>query len=567
MRLTLVISACLLCVSCTDRKEQLQQVARDWCLTITASQVMPVYPLTEDLQPGDVFLVRMPIEEQRQRFDDNGFLPLDFHIARLTPKRYPIFYKDMFVVPLGTSSVNFTRELQRGTSGAANWSAAPAAAFPSYSVSVSRSGGLNAGIPLSGIPIGMSLLDAEEATATVIIKDASTLGVDVVPLSEQLDVWAAANEAYLRPYARAVTNENSGRRRQKRNYLRTVSRIYVTGGVDVSVADARSGSAGIDAGRPRPVDLLYPRAPAGIGDVNSSRVENSRRAIAAQNAMLAESMTPSLPAGSNEDATAAEMDARTKAKEEALKAERVEREKKLQEATTEVESKRTSATEAQKELDEANANLAAARKELAEVPASAKQEEVAAAQKAVTDAEATVAAKQAAKPIQDLQQAIGKADAARLAIDQLGTVVPGASVRITSASSRYVTLRQDFNPPLIIGYVGFDREILRDGAEGKVYLGPPIATEDQVFPDRAGAVQLPEPVSVVPSDNSPRAVEVRRAIRKWHANGAEKLDQLNEKRLALFPRSEHMGLGEWLQTTSADETQAVAEALEIKLPD
>ena len=83
MRFPLILAttlACLvgLCGGCgMDRKSQLQQVARDWCLTITASQIMPIYPLTEDVQPGDVFLVRMPIEEQRQRFDDKGFLPLD----------------------------------------------------------------------------------------------------------------------------------------------------------------------------------------------------------------------------------------------------------------------------------------------------------------------------------------------------------------------------------------------------------------------------------------------------------------------------------------------------------
>jgi hypothetical protein len=30
-------------------------------MTIRASQVVPVYPLTEDLQPGEVFLVQLPV--------------------------------------------------------------------------------------------------------------------------------------------------------------------------------------------------------------------------------------------------------------------------------------------------------------------------------------------------------------------------------------------------------------------------------------------------------------------------------------------------------------------------
>jgi hypothetical protein len=38
-------------------EQQVRNVARDWCMTIRASQVIPVYPLTEDLQPGDIFLV------------------------------------------------------------------------------------------------------------------------------------------------------------------------------------------------------------------------------------------------------------------------------------------------------------------------------------------------------------------------------------------------------------------------------------------------------------------------------------------------------------------------------
>ena len=48
------------------RDQQLARVARDWCLTIRASQVLPVYPLTEDLQVGDVFLVSTPLSQEVQ---------------------------------------------------------------------------------------------------------------------------------------------------------------------------------------------------------------------------------------------------------------------------------------------------------------------------------------------------------------------------------------------------------------------------------------------------------------------------------------------------------------------
>jgi len=54
----------LLVGGCANKERQLEQVAKDWCLTIRASQVIPVYPMTEDLQPGDVFLVQRTVDEQ-----------------------------------------------------------------------------------------------------------------------------------------------------------------------------------------------------------------------------------------------------------------------------------------------------------------------------------------------------------------------------------------------------------------------------------------------------------------------------------------------------------------------
>ena len=46
--------------------KQLAHVAKDWSLVVRASQIIPVYPLTEDLLPGDVFLVQSPIEDSGQ---------------------------------------------------------------------------------------------------------------------------------------------------------------------------------------------------------------------------------------------------------------------------------------------------------------------------------------------------------------------------------------------------------------------------------------------------------------------------------------------------------------------
>ena len=48
---------------CASSESQVQKAARDWCMTIRGSQVVPVYPLTEDIQPGDIFLVQVPVDK------------------------------------------------------------------------------------------------------------------------------------------------------------------------------------------------------------------------------------------------------------------------------------------------------------------------------------------------------------------------------------------------------------------------------------------------------------------------------------------------------------------------
>lgn len=81
--------ALLAACSGISKREQLEQVAKDWSMTIRASQVIPVYPLTEDLHPGDIFLVQVPIDRQQEIYERQGFLPLDNHLHRLQPETYP----------------------------------------------------------------------------------------------------------------------------------------------------------------------------------------------------------------------------------------------------------------------------------------------------------------------------------------------------------------------------------------------------------------------------------------------------------------------------------------------
>ena len=103
-----------LLVGCAEdaRDVQLQKVAKDWSATIRASQVLPVYPLTEDLYPGDVFLVTKPIEDQVALYQRNGYLPLDQHVGRLTNLNFNEYYWNYYgtgnatdIAPVGTASL------------------------------------------------------------------------------------------------------------------------------------------------------------------------------------------------------------------------------------------------------------------------------------------------------------------------------------------------------------------------------------------------------------------------------------------------------------------------------
>src|SRR2546426_11582519 len=84
--------ALLGCDTTKSKSKQLARVAKDWSLVIRASQVIPVYPLTEDIVPGDIFLVRTPIEDQIKFYEEKGFLHLDHLLTRLQPDRYGSFY-------------------------------------------------------------------------------------------------------------------------------------------------------------------------------------------------------------------------------------------------------------------------------------------------------------------------------------------------------------------------------------------------------------------------------------------------------------------------------------------
>lgn len=243
------------CISAKDKQAQLERVAKDWCQVVRASQVLPVYPLTEDILPGDVFLTTTRIGTEAQLFADKGFLPLDNLTVRLPIEdALDDFYsKREFTIP-GGDAPHFPRH--------AEWEAMPRAAFPSYSFDIRRSGGLSLAIPVEGVPVGLNFLGAASATADITIADAYSYGLDIERLNPIVEKWAARNAAFLRPYGIA-----RGGRLDDAVFLRIVSRIYFTGRVNIHLNDASQAGAEGKAG----VNLDLPNLSTAPEKTNAER--------------------------------------------------------------------------------------------------------------------------------------------------------------------------------------------------------------------------------------------------------------------------------------------------------
>jgi hypothetical protein len=233
------------------RKErELAGVAKDWCMTIRASQVMPVYPLSEDVQPGDMFLVTASIDGQAAAYKRQGFLPLDNVIARLHPGGYGAFYGERYGLTPDDPPPDAWLP-PGGAPDAHRWAEAPRAAFPSYGFDVRRGVGLKLALPVQGVPIGLNLLGTSVATGSIQIADAYTYGVDIQSLTPDVLRWAACHKSLLEQYPSM--------------WLRVVNRVYLTGRVQISLSDQRTAGGGLDAEAPKNVTL-----PEMADDVESS---------------------------------------------------------------------------------------------------------------------------------------------------------------------------------------------------------------------------------------------------------------------------------------------------------
>ena len=232
--------ACALPACTNQRDSQLTNINKDWNKLIRASHVYPIYPLTQDLQPGDIFLVNKDIEDLTDWEKDNGYLKLDHLIGRLKPEHYKEFYETTF---------GYTNVLPNYWLRDNSWSNAPCAAFPSYTFSVQQGVGANVSLPIQGIPVGLSLMGAKSASGYVTLSGAYTYGLDELSLQSELEGFVRSNGTML---AQFFENPND---KKETNYLQIVSRVYAVSHVSVSMLNDSAASGSFWGGAPKDVSL------------------------------------------------------------------------------------------------------------------------------------------------------------------------------------------------------------------------------------------------------------------------------------------------------------------------
>ncbi len=226
-----------------DARAHLQSVAKDWCETIRASQVIPVYPLTQDVAIGDVFLVRTPIADQTKDYQTRGFLALDDFRVRLPYTNFhKVYFDGYFKDEFGNTPhtmPEFTNVVSGSNAAAGSWTsvAAPRVAFPTYSFQAKSGFGLSAAFPIQGVPVALAFLRSDQLNGSVTITDARTIAGDQEELFSLLQDWADD------PRVRSMLAETVRNIAPTPLYLRVVSRIYAARAMEVLLQKSRSQGA------------------------------------------------------------------------------------------------------------------------------------------------------------------------------------------------------------------------------------------------------------------------------------------------------------------------------------
>ncbi len=270
-----------------EARKHLEGVAKGWCETIRASQVIPVYPLTEDLVVGDVFLVQTPIADQAKDYEKKGFLPLDDFQVRLVYTNFSDIYfsgywKDTYGdTPHPLPEFTNAGALTSTQTVSLMEAPLPRAAFPSYSFQASSGFGLNAAFPIQGIPVALSYLNSQQVDGSVTISDARTYAGDPRQLMNLLTNWAAMSENRDRLAAAAQNSPRS------EVFLRVVSRIYFARAMEMSLERSESQGAGGKGGTVNDVSLINSNGSVNAnyaGILNALNASASNAVSAAANA-------------------------------------------------------------------------------------------------------------------------------------------------------------------------------------------------------------------------------------------------------------------------------------------
>jgi hypothetical protein len=203
-------------------------------MTVRASQVMPIYPLEEDLRPGDVYLITNSIESEIESWNRRGFLPLVNRYAR---------------IPIDSSEYDMFFGNASGATPPPSLNRHPMAAFPSYTFSVDRRGALGLAIPLSSVPVALSMSGARSATGSVVLSGATTLGLPDMVMDTYIQEWVKNHKV-----KKALKNKANAT--QNPLLLRVITRVFSISGATVSLAFEQAGGIGVQAGAPPPTPEL-----------------------------------------------------------------------------------------------------------------------------------------------------------------------------------------------------------------------------------------------------------------------------------------------------------------------
>ncbi len=260
------------------KKREMQKVAKDWCLMVRASQVIPVYPLTEDVEPGDVFMVLEAKDVEVDTYSKRGFLPLDQHMTRLQGLNYQFFYKNSFGIGAFENTPHHWQFPEDSSDQKTEWRQAPLAAFPTYSFSVKSGGGINVALPVQGIPVGLSLMKTDSASGSITIADARTYGVSFDQIDDKVRQWS------LSPKIRTMLRKTRAAM-ERRIFLRVVNRVYLTGRVMIAMSNSSSGAASARVAEGKKIEIPELK--------NEETAVNYKAALAT----LSTALTSTLPGG------------------------------------------------------------------------------------------------------------------------------------------------------------------------------------------------------------------------------------------------------------------------------